>query len=271
MARFTRAESSADQVEALPALEACKNLCVAIGFMLAESSTALTSSKPLRRMKFSRVRAPRLSSCASNQGVSLMLDWRRDHESRSLLKTAPPATVLSGGASWCLESTSMAAFKFSSACTLSFSMPWNSDSCFSRSAVASASACLSEAIWAVSSLMLVSSSELLAVIPSMSEASCSIFAVDALIASSFSYLPVLHQHSSSLKSASSSSWSFSSVADISFNKFTTRVIGVSLPLSKDFSQTRCKEPPAEPAAEPAAAAPASKVPKTTMCNMVLAS
>mmetsp|Transcript_20629 Transcript_20629/g.71371 ORF Transcript_20629/g.71371 Transcript_20629/m.71371 type:complete len:266 (+) Transcript_20629:1062-1859(+) len=258
MARFTRAESSADQVEALPALEACKNLCVAIGFMLAESSTALTSSKPLRRMKFSRVRAPRLSSCASNQGVSLMLDWRRDHESRSLLKTAPPATVLSGGASWCLESTSMAAFKFSSACTLSFSMPWNSDSCFSRSAVASASACLSEAIWAVSSLMLVSSSELLAVIPSMSEASCSIFAVDALVASSLSYLPVLHQHSSSLNKFSSSSMSFAKVCCISFSRFTTRVMGVSLPESKDFSQVCSNAAPLCGAAE----APAESAQRT---------
>mmetsp|Transcript_20630 Transcript_20630/g.71378 ORF Transcript_20630/g.71378 Transcript_20630/m.71378 type:complete len:231 (+) Transcript_20630:1614-2306(+) len=229
------------------------------------------SSKPLLRMKFSSDLSPLDASCSAVHGRLLVPCWSNDQESRSLLKTAPPATVLSGGASWCLESTTMAAFKFSRACTLSFSMPWNSEICFSRSAVASAKAVLSEAICSPNSLMVVASSVLRAVRRSMSEPSCSIFAVDALIASSFSYLPVLHQHSSSLKSASSSSWSFSSVADISFNKFTTRVIGVSLPLSKDFSQTRCKEPPAEPAAEPAAAAPASKVPKTTMCNMVLAS
>mmetsp|Transcript_14271 Transcript_14271/g.39249 ORF Transcript_14271/g.39249 Transcript_14271/m.39249 type:complete len:225 (-) Transcript_14271:279-953(-) len=175
---------------------ACKNLCGATGLWM--TSSTLESVKPLARMKLSSVLSPLFASWASDHGRFLLSDWSKDQESRSLLKTAPPATVLSGGASWCLDRTSMAAFRFSRACTLSLSMPWNSASCFSRNAVASARACLSEASWASNSLMLTLSSALLAVRLSMVEVSSSILAEEALMASPFSYLPLLHQQASSL-------------------------------------------------------------------------
>mmetsp|Transcript_36524 Transcript_36524/g.82557 ORF Transcript_36524/g.82557 Transcript_36524/m.82557 type:complete len:276 (+) Transcript_36524:1518-2345(+) len=198
---------------------------------VATSSELL--SKPLRRMKSSRVRAMRDVSCSGAQGELFQLEERtesrEDQESFSLLKMAPPATVLSGACS-CFERTSIAAFKFSTACVLSSSPPWNSFCCLSRRAVASARAALSEADSDSSSLMLVCSPELFAVRPSMLASSSAIFASESEMAPSFSYSLLLHQHESLSYNASSSSISFCSVFCMSLRRLTTRVTGVSCTL-----------------------------------------
>mmetsp|Transcript_66721 Transcript_66721/g.168343 ORF Transcript_66721/g.168343 Transcript_66721/m.168343 type:complete len:216 (+) Transcript_66721:1454-2101(+) len=184
-ARFTTIVSSSDQAAEPPVsrFACCKNLCAATGFSMVLPSS---SSKPFRRMKLASVLSSEEPSCASDQGKSLEPTSKKDQESCSLLKTAPPATVLSGGASWCLASTPSAALRFSTAWMLSTSMPWNSLSCFSRSAVASANADLSEATSASSSLMLVDSSAVLAVRLSIEEPNSWILAVDFSMASFFS-------------------------------------------------------------------------------------
>mmetsp|Transcript_14514 Transcript_14514/g.38486 ORF Transcript_14514/g.38486 Transcript_14514/m.38486 type:complete len:207 (-) Transcript_14514:133-753(-) len=205
-------------------------------------------------MNSSRSRSTCAASWASVHGRSLEPVARKLQELFSVLKTAPPATELLSSMFWCLDSTVIAAFRFSRAWMLSVSMPWNSASCLLRSAVASARAALSAASSVSSSLMLMFSSELLAVELSMSASSSWILAVEAVVDSVFSYLLLLHQQPSCLLRDSSSSISFWRVSPISFSRFTTRVIGVSLPLpeSRALSQV-CSSDAWR--AEPAAPAP----------------
>mmetsp|Transcript_68715 Transcript_68715/g.201709 ORF Transcript_68715/g.201709 Transcript_68715/m.201709 type:complete len:230 (-) Transcript_68715:46-735(-) len=185
-------------------------------------------------MNSSRSRSTCAASWASVHGRSFFFEpvSRRLQESEVFLKLVPSSSL------WCFESTMIAAFRFSRAWMLSVSMPWNSPSCFLRSAVASASAFLSAASSVSSSLTLLASSALLASDPSMVAVSSAILAVEASMAAFFSYLPLLHQQPSCLLRSSSSSCSFLRVSPISFRRFTTRVIGVSLPLpeSRALSQ-----------------------------------
>mmetsp|Transcript_12931 Transcript_12931/g.37170 ORF Transcript_12931/g.37170 Transcript_12931/m.37170 type:complete len:213 (-) Transcript_12931:309-947(-) len=182
-ARRTMAASSSEKPAARRAGTGaccCRNLCGATG-------AATSSPRPLWRIKESKERRSR-SSCDADQGKSRAPSARKDHESRSVLKMAPPATLLSGAFSgpWCLDNTLIAAFKFSNAWMLSFSMLWNSANCFSRSAVASSRAFLSAAYWASKSLMVADSSPLRAVRLSIEAWSSSMFASEALMASVFS-------------------------------------------------------------------------------------
>mmetsp|Transcript_20628 Transcript_20628/g.71363 ORF Transcript_20628/g.71363 Transcript_20628/m.71363 type:complete len:200 (+) Transcript_20628:1536-2135(+) len=162
----------------------CRNFCCFLGVAFGASCA---SSKPFDCMKSSRDLSMRDSWRSSLlHGKPLAFVAMKDQESSSLLKTAPPATVLSGGAAWCLESTVIAALSCSIAWTSSVSSPWNSVSCFSRMVVASARDCLSDTTSASNSLIFVSSSDFLAARPSMEDCSASILAVDAEIAVSFS-------------------------------------------------------------------------------------
>mmetsp|Transcript_98972 Transcript_98972/g.308425 ORF Transcript_98972/g.308425 Transcript_98972/m.308425 type:complete len:206 (-) Transcript_98972:319-936(-) len=195
-ARWTSAASSPER----PAVGApCRSLggerCPAAG---AESPSA-AASKPLRRTKSSRERVTRAASfsCSAGQGSSRELTASKDsHESFSLLKIAPPPTVLSGALVLCLDSTTMAAFKFSMAWILSISLPWNSFCCFSRRAVASPREALFAATSSSVSRMVVFRPAIFAVSPSMEAPSSEILASDEEMDSSFSYSLLLHQHAS---------------------------------------------------------------------------
>mmetsp|Transcript_182598 Transcript_182598/g.444544 ORF Transcript_182598/g.444544 Transcript_182598/m.444544 type:complete len:205 (-) Transcript_182598:328-942(-) len=175
----------------------CRNLAGRCRSGAGEASPSTVASKPLRRMKSSRECVMRDIWCSMDQGSSLELIESSDsHESFSLLKIAPPPTVLSGALAWCLDSTSIAAFKFSIAWMLSASPPWNSFCCFSRTAVASARAALSDANSSSSSLMCVWRFPFLAVRPSMVAFSSEILDSEVEMASPLSYWFLLHQQAS---------------------------------------------------------------------------
>mmetsp|Transcript_80836 Transcript_80836/g.214594 ORF Transcript_80836/g.214594 Transcript_80836/m.214594 type:complete len:203 (+) Transcript_80836:857-1465(+) len=163
----------------------------------AEASPSTLASKPLRRMKSSRERVACAIACSADHGSSLeSMESRDSQESLSLLKIAPPPTVLSGADVWCFESTSSAALRFSMAWMLSTSLPWNSCCCFSRRAVASSSEFLFADTSSSSSLMLVLRPWLLAARPSIVDESSETLAPEVEMDSSFSYSFVLHQQAS---------------------------------------------------------------------------
>mmetsp|Transcript_33863 Transcript_33863/g.88697 ORF Transcript_33863/g.88697 Transcript_33863/m.88697 type:complete len:243 (+) Transcript_33863:809-1537(+) len=156
-------------------------------------------------------------SCAAVQGSSLP-PTDSSESGENCWKTPSP---------WCLPRMVRAAFICSRAWMLSSSIAWNSFSCLSRIAWASASDCLFAAVFSCTSLMVAMSSSFLAESDSMSAVSCSIFALLSSIAFPFSQSLVSHQHFSFSYSFSSSSASACRVFDMSFRRPTTRVTGVS--------------------------------------------
>mmetsp|Transcript_1474 Transcript_1474/g.5004 ORF Transcript_1474/g.5004 Transcript_1474/m.5004 type:complete len:234 (-) Transcript_1474:12-713(-) len=161
---------------------------------------------------------------------------------------------------WCLERTSMALRRLSTAWTRSFSSPRNSDAVFSRIAVACFRASVSSAICCFISAISVDVLPNLALRLSISEESSTSLASASAMARVFSFSLVSHQQTILSYMADSFSDSARSSACILPRSATTRLTGLASALSE--SPCRARTEAAAPRPPRAASAPARMLTST---------